>query len=292
MHMMPVAAKPALIPTKVEVDVSALDIGDALHASDIKLAQGVRVVLDAKEAIASVVAPKAEKVEEARRLRSRARSRRKARRLRPLARPRPRALRRLRPPAARRKRRRSRRRGRSSPQARLGREGSARGAPRCHLIDRRPRESRRGSTPTTGTTSGSWSWTSWRGGARRRRRGRSSAPRSSRRRSEASALLLCKPQEYMNVSGQAVARVAGFWKIGLAETIVVHDELDLPFERIKLGAGGGPGGHNGIKSIISALGDPGVRARARRHRPARPRARPADYVLSTSRGPRRPRCPT
>ena len=65
MHMIPVAAKPALIPTKVEVDVSALDIGDALHASDLKLGEGVRVVLDAKEAIASVVAPKAEKVEEA-----------------------------------------------------------------------------------------------------------------------------------------------------------------------------------------------------------------------------------
>jgi large subunit ribosomal protein L25 len=64
MHMIPVAAKPALIPTKLEVDVSALDIGDALHASDLKLAAGVRVVLDAKEAIASVVAPKAEKVEE------------------------------------------------------------------------------------------------------------------------------------------------------------------------------------------------------------------------------------
>ena len=65
MHMVPVAAKPALIPTKIEVDVSGLDIGDALHASDLKLAEGVRVVLDAKEAIASVVAPKAEKVEEA-----------------------------------------------------------------------------------------------------------------------------------------------------------------------------------------------------------------------------------
>jgi len=64
MHMIPVAAKPALIPTKLEVDVSALDIGDALHASDLKLGEGVRVVLDAKEAIASVVAPKAEKVEE------------------------------------------------------------------------------------------------------------------------------------------------------------------------------------------------------------------------------------
>ena len=65
MHMVPVAAKPAAIPTKLEVDVSALDIGDALHVSDLKLGDGVRVVLDAKEAIASVVAPKAEKVEEA-----------------------------------------------------------------------------------------------------------------------------------------------------------------------------------------------------------------------------------
>jgi len=64
MHMVPVAAKPAAIPTKLEVDVSALDIGDALHVSDLKLGEGVRVALDAKEAIASVVAPKAEKVEE------------------------------------------------------------------------------------------------------------------------------------------------------------------------------------------------------------------------------------
>jgi len=64
MHMIPIAAKPAAIPTKLEVDVSALDIGDALHVSDLKLGDGVRVALDAKEAIASVVAPKAEKVEE------------------------------------------------------------------------------------------------------------------------------------------------------------------------------------------------------------------------------------
>ena len=65
MHLVPIAAKPASIPIKLEVDVSALDIGDALHVSDLKLGEGVRVVLDAKEAIASVVAPKAEKVEEA-----------------------------------------------------------------------------------------------------------------------------------------------------------------------------------------------------------------------------------
>jgi PTH1 family peptidyl-tRNA hydrolase len=93
-------------------------------------------------------------------------------------------------------------------------------------------------------------------------------------------LLLCKPMEFMNVSGQAVARVAGFWKVGLAETIVVHDELDLPFDRLKLGSGGGPGGHNGVRSLISALGDPGfARVRIGIGRPATGRD-PADYVLS------------
>ena len=93
-------------------------------------------------------------------------------------------------------------------------------------------------------------------------------------------LLLCKPQEYMNVSGQAVARVAGFWKIERGDVVVVHDELDLPFERLKLGAGGGPGGHNGVKSIISSLGDPGFpRVRVGIGRPA-PGRDSADYVLS------------
>jgi large subunit ribosomal protein L25 len=65
LHVIPVAAKPAAIPSKIEVDVTALKIGDALHASDLKLAAGVRAMLDARQAIASVVAPKAEKAEEA-----------------------------------------------------------------------------------------------------------------------------------------------------------------------------------------------------------------------------------
>jgi large subunit ribosomal protein L25 len=63
MHTVQIAAKPAAIPNKLEVDVSALDIGDALHVSDLKLGEGVRVLLDAREAVASVVAPKAEKAE-------------------------------------------------------------------------------------------------------------------------------------------------------------------------------------------------------------------------------------
>jgi large subunit ribosomal protein L25 len=63
MHVLSVAAKPAAIPTKIEVDVSHLDIGEAVHVSDLKLAEGIRALIDAKEAVASVVAPKAEKVE-------------------------------------------------------------------------------------------------------------------------------------------------------------------------------------------------------------------------------------
>jgi large subunit ribosomal protein L25 len=63
-HTLPIAAKPDSIPTKIELDVTALDIGDALHASDLKLPSGVRTTLDAKESIASVVAPHVEKVEE------------------------------------------------------------------------------------------------------------------------------------------------------------------------------------------------------------------------------------
>ncbi len=118
------------------------------------------------------------------------------------------------------------------------------------------------------------------------RRGRAGAPREKFGAALAEVtiagkrLLLCKPLEFMNVSGQAVARVAGFWKIGLPDTVVVHDELDLPFERLKLGAGGGPGGHNGVKSMIAALGDPGfARVRVGIGRPA-PGRDPADYVLS------------
>jgi len=63
-HVVRISAKPAAIPAKLEIDVSELDIGDALHASDLKLGEGIRVLLDAKQALASVVAPRAEKVEE------------------------------------------------------------------------------------------------------------------------------------------------------------------------------------------------------------------------------------
>jgi peptidyl-tRNA hydrolase, PTH1 family len=67
-------------------------------------------------------------------------------------------------------------------------------------------------------------------------------------------VLLCKPMEFMNLSGQAVTRVAQFWKIDPARAVVVHDDLDLPLGRLKLGAGGGHGGHNGVRSILAEWG--------------------------------------
>jgi large subunit ribosomal protein L25 len=61
----PVAAKPGAIPLRIEIDVSGLNIGQAVHVSDLKLEAGVRALLDAKNSLASVVAPRAEKIEEA-----------------------------------------------------------------------------------------------------------------------------------------------------------------------------------------------------------------------------------
>ena len=64
-HYLPIAAKPAAIPTKIELDVSKLKIGEALHVSDLKMPAGLRALLDPKAGLASVVAPRADKAEEA-----------------------------------------------------------------------------------------------------------------------------------------------------------------------------------------------------------------------------------
>jgi len=92
--------------------------------------------------------------------------------------------------------------------------------------------------------------------------------------------IFCKPMEFMNVSGQAVARVGRFFKVPLAQTVVVHDDMDLPLGRLKLGTGGGAGGHNGLKSLIASLGSPDfARVRVGVGRPPAGRD-PADWVLS------------
>src|SRR5687768_11799366 len=66
---------------------------------------------------------------------------------------------------------------------------------------------------------------------------------------------LLKPMEFMNLSGFAVQRAAAFHKVDVDQILVVHDEIDLPFGTVRLKAGGGHGGHNGLRSIIEQLGE-------------------------------------
>lgn len=92
-------------------------------------------------------------------------------------------------------------------------------------------------------------------------------------------LILAKPNTYMNVSGGPVAALMRFYKLEPANLIVLHDELDIPFDSIKLKIGGGHGGHNGVRDIAAAIGSPEfVRVRIGIGRP--PGRQPAaDFVL-------------
>ena len=65
--------------------------------------------------------------------------------------------------------------------------------------------------------------------------------------------LFVKPTTYMNLSGQAVRLVADYYDILPKDILVIHDDMDLPFGKIKIKSKGSSGGHNGIKSIISSL---------------------------------------
>ncbi len=91
--------------------------------------------------------------------------------------------------------------------------------------------------------------------------------------------VLAKPRSYMNVSGGPVAALARFYKIDPGALIVLHDELDLPYGTIRVKQGGGEGGHNGLRSISSAIGSKDyLRVRFGIGRPPG-RMDPADFVL-------------
>lgn len=66
-------------------------------------------------------------------------------------------------------------------------------------------------------------------------------------------LVLAKPQTYMNLSGGPVAGLARFFGIDPLHVVAIHDEIDIPFNSIKLKLGGGEGGHNGLRDISKAL---------------------------------------
>jgi PTH1 family peptidyl-tRNA hydrolase len=92
-------------------------------------------------------------------------------------------------------------------------------------------------------------------------------------------LILAKPNTFMNVSGGPVAGLAKFYGVDADHVVVVHDELDIPFDTVKLKAGGGHGGHNGVRDIARALDSPDfARVRVGIGRPTG-RQDPADWVL-------------
>lgn len=93
-------------------------------------------------------------------------------------------------------------------------------------------------------------------------------------------ILVQEPQTYMNLSGFALVRAAGFYRIGLDDIIVVHDDIDLPVGRVQVKVGGGDGGHKGIRSIIEQLGSRNfARIRVGVGRPAGFGPEVVDYVL-------------
>lgn len=100
-------------------------------------------------------------------------------------------------------------------------------------------------------------------------------------RYEEGKVILAKPQTYMNLSGQAVTALQRYYKIPLENLIVIHDDVDLPFQVIRMRPGGGSAGQKGVASIINRLGTqefPRLRMGVGRP-PGQMNA--ADYVLQT-----------
>ncbi len=92
-------------------------------------------------------------------------------------------------------------------------------------------------------------------------------------------VILAKPMAYMNRSGQPVRMLADYFGITGEEILVIHDDIDLPFERLKIKMKGGHGGHNGIKSMINTFGNGDfIRLRIGVGRPDGPRE-VTDHVL-------------
>lgn len=96
--------------------------------------------------------------------------------------------------------------------------------------------------------------------------------------------LLMKPQTYMNLSGEAVAQAAKFYKIPPEKIIVISDEMALPIGKIRVRRSGSAGGHNGLKNIIAMLGtDKFPRIRLGVGEPP-PGWEPVDWVLAAFKG--------
>ena len=77
----------------------------------------------------------------------------------------------------------------------------------------------------------------------------------ARHRVEDRSVILAVPRTFMNTCGPTVASVLRYNKAGAEDLLVVHDDIDLPFARLRLHYARGTGGHNGVKSIVQSLGN-------------------------------------
>lgn len=93
-------------------------------------------------------------------------------------------------------------------------------------------------------------------------------------------IVLARPTTFMNGSGEAVRALKDFYKISNKDIVVVHDELDLPFGTIKQKLGGGSAGNNGLKSIISHIGEDFKRIRFGIKNDLLEKMDAADFVLA------------
>lgn len=91
--------------------------------------------------------------------------------------------------------------------------------------------------------------------------------------------IFAKPQTYMNNSGISILNIADYYNIENNNIIIIHDDLDLPFGTVKFKIGGSHGGHNGLRSIDSHIGDDYLRVRIGIGKPAN-KSMVANYVLS------------
>ena len=98
---------------------------------------------------------------------------------------------------------------------------------------------------------------------------------------EKESVILVKPMTFMNLSGDSVGGLLRFYKLEVEDLMVVHDDIDIGFGKLKLAAAGGHGGHNGIRSVIDNLSANGfMRVRVGIGRPP-DGVDPASFVLSS-----------
>jgi PTH1 family peptidyl-tRNA hydrolase len=94
-------------------------------------------------------------------------------------------------------------------------------------------------------------------------------------------IILAKPMTFMNRSGEAVKKAVDFFHLKMDDLIIVHDDLDLPFGRLRFKQRGGDGGHQGVRSIIERVGgNIFLRLKVGIGRPSQG-SDPAEYVLET-----------